>query len=84
MVASYTLGLIGHAATEGMLAVLAALGHFTLRHTSLKGTSAHVQLLGRHRRGTDVKVEDVHREAQSGACIGNINNASDVPLDRST
>jgi hypothetical protein len=48
-----------------------------------KRTGAQISLLGRDMR-RDVKVKDVHRQAHSCTCVGDIHNTCNVALNRGT
>ncbi len=64
-----------------MLAVLAAGRDLALLRAGLEGAGAHVlDLDGRARR--DVEVEDVHGQAERGTCVGDVDYARHMPLDR--
>lgn len=65
-----------------MLAVGPAHSDFALLDTRLKSTASHVPFYSLSGRG-DVKFEDIHGKAEGGASVGNVDDASDVALDRS-
>ncbi len=71
------------ATTKAMLTINTSMRNFALRDTRLISAATHVELLGWSCWG-NVKVEDIHWKAKSGACVGNIDDTSDVALDGST
>lgn len=71
---------------KAVIAVLASRRDLALGDTRLEGARAHVELLRGTtrrggRRGTDIKIEDVHRQAQRRARVGDVHDARHVALD---
>lgn len=74
-------------AAEAVLTVLAARRDLAFGDARLEGAGAHIELgrgaaRRRDRGGADVEVEDVHRQAQRRARVGDVDDARHVALDR--
>lgn len=74
--------LISQPTTPANVAVLPSGGDLALGNARLERTAAEVSLLSIEcRGGRDVKIKDIHRQAERGASVGHVDDARHVALD---